>query len=347
VIEPLAPGTATVKGKLTAKLDETSLTPVAVPAGTGVTFIISGEDLDNNPDPNFNYDNTVVRGTTDANGNFTVSLPARKKSISVEVKYDEFEYDATILVTNDQGFQVPTTVRKTFKAWSNYVDIVDGIVKVNDKEYYIDGNETADRAIIRGKLKGVFVDNVGKALDGEVTVGGSGYTATAAGASVPVTGGSGTGMTIYFGDWNNYDGVINNGEFYIVDEGNNYKIGDIVTVTTGSGTAKIEITNVDPSKVAVPANVVLTFDSNGFKYKVATNANGEYVVKVPAGNVYMSMSDFEYTSTYESTTTPGTFVTGNKIYGLNGTGFYLNPDEILEVNNTNTGEDFLTVDRKN
>ena len=334
IIEPLAPGTATVKGKLTAKLDETSLTPVAVPAGTGVTFIISGYDLDNNPDQNFNYDNTVVRATTDANGNYTVSLPARKKSISVEVKYDEFEYDATVLVTNEQGFQVPSTVRKTFKAMSNNVEIVDGIVKVNDKEYYIDGTSSSNDAIIKGRLKGIFADNVGTVADGEVTVNGANYTTTNA---ITVTGGTGTGLKIDFIDFNS-NGAIDNGEWFVNNAGQGYKIDDIVSVTTGNGLARIKITNVIATATSVPANVVLTFTvSDGTSYKVVTNSSGEYTVKVPVfinnSSVTLSMADFEYQSTYFSNTT-NTYVNGLKIYGLSNDNLSVEPNDIHEQNYT-------------
>jgi hypothetical protein len=249
LIEPLAPGSAIVKGKLTAKLDETSLTPVAVPAGTGVTFIIDGKDLDKNPDPNYAYENTVVRGTTDANGNYSVSLPARNKSITVQVRYDEFEYNATILTTNDQGFQVPTTVRKTFKAMDGEVEIVDGVVKVNDMNYDMEGDETSEHAIVKGIFKGVFNDQ----------------------------------------------------------------------------------TN---ALVAVPANVVLTFTaSDGSKYKVTTNSNGEYTVKVPVLNsvdeIMLGMADFEYASTYYSN---NAYVNGTKIYGFNSTSFNVVADQISERN---------------
>lgn len=330
LVEPLAPGTAIVKGKLTAKLDETSLTPVAVPAGTGVTFIISGEELDNNPQQGYKYDNIVVRGTTDANGNYSVSLPSRKKSINVEVRYDDFEYSATVLATNDQGFQVPTVVRKTFRASSHNIAVIEGVVKVNDKQYQIEGDETAEYAIIKGIVEGVFVDNVGGVKLVDVTEYGSGYTT---GKSIPVTGGSGNGMTIDIEQVGS-EGALN--FYFINNRGQGYKIGDVVTVNAGGKNAKIKITEVFAQEVAVPENVVLTFTtSDNSKYKAKTDSKGQYMIKVPSGNfINVSMNDFEYASTYYSNST-NSYVSGNRIYYLpTSNSFSVSANQILEKNYT-------------
>jgi hypothetical protein len=333
-IAPLEPGTAIVKGKLTAKLDETSLTPVAVPAGTGVTFIINGYDLDHNPDPGFDYKNTIVKATVDANGNYSASLPARQESIWAEVKYDEFEYDATVLVTDDEGFQVVSTVRKTFTAASHFIEIVEGAVKINDRQYNILGAENSSDAIIKGRLTATFVDNVGSVDWVSLEDGGTTYTV---GNDIPVTGGTGTGMTIDIWNVDAVTGAITG--WNIAEEGDGYTIGDIVTVTTGGGDAQFEITDVNTEPVAVPAGVVISFvtnDGNGVMYKVATDANGEYVVKVPVTNgvdedIEVRFADFEYQSTYWDWDA-NDYVTGLKIYGEGNDDFTVDADEIREEN---------------
>ena len=307
---PLEPGTAMVKGRITADLDATSLTPTAAPAGTGVTFIISGADLDHNPDPSFSYKNITKRATVNANGEYSISLPARQESISVHVVFDDFEYDATVVTTDDNGFQTTTVARRTFSKGDEWINIVDGQVQIKDFNYNLEEDGFANTATIRGKIEAQFIDNVGPvagtALDNE----GADYVVA---NNVAVSGGSGTGMVI------NITSVDAGGEilsYTVVNEGTGYTIGNIVTVSTGNGAGRIEITNVDPQLSRVPANVVVSFHAhNGKTYKVVTNSTGEYMVKLPAdgSNVEVDFADFEYATTFYDV---DSYVNGLKIYGL-------------------------------
>jgi hypothetical protein len=130
--EALTPGTAMVSGRLTANLDETDFQIQSVPQGTGITFRINGADLDRNPQPGYNYEDFVVRGTVDADGNYSVSLPAVKNSINVSVIFDEFEFDATVLTTDDDGFQEVVIERRTFRRANASINIIEGQILVKD-----------------------------------------------------------------------------------------------------------------------------------------------------------------------------------------------------------------------
>lgn len=307
--EPLAPGTAMVSGRLTANLDETDFQIQAVPQGTGITFIIDGADLDRNPQPGYNYENTVVRGTADADGNYSVSLPAVKKAINATVVFDEFEFDAVVLTTDDDGFQEAVVERRTFTRANTTVTIVEGQVLVKDYAYNTGIGSFVPSAMIRGVVEAQFIDNVGDPSGVSLVDEGSDYTT---GNNISVTGGSGSGMTVNI--FANMAGEVTN--VFIANAGEGYTVGDVVTIQAGDANATAEITNVNPYMEAVPEGVLLTFTVGGSPYKVFTDPAGEYLVKLPTGqgNATVSGTDFETASVFFES---GAFVNGPKIYSFN------------------------------
>ena len=307
--DPLTPGTATVSGRLTANLDETDFQLQSVPQGTGVTFIIDAADLERNPQPGYNYEDIVVRGTADADGNYSVSLPAVKKSINVTVVFDEFEFDATVLTTDDDGFQEAVVERRTFTRASASVSIVEGQVLVRDYNYNTGVGSFVPSAMIRGVVEAQFTDNVGDPSVITLDDAGTDYTTS---NNIAVSGGSGNGMTVNI--FANVAGEVTN--VFINTAGEGYTIGDVLTIQAGDNNATIEITNVNPYMETVPQGVLLTFSVGGTPYKVVTDPSGEYLVKLPTGqgNAQVSGADFETSSVYLDN---GDFVTGPKIYSFN------------------------------
>ena len=329
----LEPGTATVSGKLRANLDETDIQLQAVPQGTGITFVVSGQDLDRNPKPGYDYEDIIVRATVNANGEYSATLPAAKKTVNVEVIFDDFDFDATILTTDDEGFQTVVTERRTFQRGSQNLQIVDGQVLVRDYTYNLTGGDFQASAIIRGEIEAQFVDNVGPVTTfGGINLieAGSDYVDS---NDVSVSGGSGSGMTVNIS-------TNASGEVTFVNVSNNgegYTIGDVVTIAAGDGEAEIEITNVTPQAEAVPEGVMLTFTTMGNNFKVATNENGEYMVKVPAqtgsGSNFVNISgaDFEFSSVFND---GSGFVTGTRIYEFGGAGQNVSEGDIIELDLT-------------
>lgn len=307
--EALTPGTAMVSGRLTANLDETDFQIQSVPQGTGITFRISGADLDRNPQPGYNYEDVIVRGTADANGNYSVSLPAVKKSINVTVIFDEFEFDATVLTTDDDGFQEVVIERRTFTRANATITIVEGQVLVRDYTFSTGIGSFVPSAMIRGAVEAQFVDNVGDPTNVALVDAGTNYTSE---NDVVVTGGSGTGMTvnIFANGVGEVTGV------FINTAGEGYTIGDVLTIQDGDANATFEITNVNPYMESVPEGVLLTFTVGGAPYKVFTDPAGEYLVKLPTGqgNANITGADFETASVYLDN---GNYVNGPKIYSFN------------------------------
>lgn len=310
--EPLTPETASVSGRLTANLDETDFQLQAVPEGTGVTFIIDGADLDRNPQPGYNYEDVVVRGTTNSNGEYSVSLPTAKNTINATVVFDEFDFDATVLTTNDDGFQEAVVERRTFTRANASVSITEGQVLVKDYNYNTGVGSFVPSAMIRGIVEAQITDNVGQPTTITLEDIGSNYTSD---NGIAVSGGSGSDMTV---------SVIANGagevtNVFIDNAGEGYTIGDVLTIQDGDDNATFEITNVNPSVEAVPEGVLLTFTVGGTPYKVVTDPSGEYLVKLPTGQGQASVqgADFETPSVFFDN---GSYVTGDKIYSFANVG---------------------------
>lgn len=248
---PLEPGTAVVNGRLTANLDASVIEPQAIPAGTGVTFVIDGRDLDPNPDFSYTYDKVIERVEVDADGNYSVTLPARKNPINVQVIFDDFEFDATVVTTDDAGFQTTTVSRKVFSRSNTTISVVEGQSQVRDFFYGMDGDDFVNRATIRGTITAQFIDNVGdvtgiseEGWNQEITgtgndtllTEGSGYED---GTDIPVTGGSGEGMTVDITA--ETIGIVQ--EVTLLSGGENYWVSNYNTTTTGDGTGLV--INVD------------------------------------------------------------------------------------------------------
>jgi hypothetical protein len=307
--EPLSAGTAMVSGRLIANLDETDFQTQSAPTGTGVTFIIKGEDLDRNPDTTYEYEDVIVRGTADADGNYSVSLPAVKKSITATVVFDEFEFDATVLTTNDDGFQEAVIVRRTFSLPTvTTVSIIEGQVLVKDYNYFTGVGSFVPSAMIRGVVEATLIDNVGLPTGIALDAAGTNYD-PGSGNDINVTGGTGSGMTVNYSA--NGSGQVTS--VSINNPGDGYTIGDVLTIDEHGRDATFEITAVTSNEESVPEGVLLTFTVGGTPYKVVTNASGEYLVKLPLGSGTASVqgADFETASVFFDN---GNYVTGDKVY---------------------------------
>lgn len=325
---PMEPGMGMIKGRVTAMLDMTSIAMDNVPQGTGITFIIDSRDLDKNPDPNFIYDKIITRTTVEADGTYEVSLPVGTNPVPVQVVFDDFEYDATLLTTNDQGFQDSVVARIVYKRNNEMLMLTEGQTLVSDFQYNMTNNDFVSSAIMRGTLTATFRDNVGEVNGTNQIDAGTGYNT---GSNIPVNGGTGSGMQV------NINSVGGNGEvnfFNVSDAGTGYTIGDIVTISGGNGDATFEVTSINTEEENVPAGVVLTFitnNGNGQEYKVATDNNGQFFVRLPVSgqdNIIISFSDFETQTTYFEN---GNFVTGLKIYGRNPVNQNVFEDDIREL----------------
>lgn len=141
----LEPGTATIMGKVWVNSNETNDTMInganppagtneLAPAGTQITFVIKGQDLDPNPQAGYPYKDIIKTATVGADGMYTVTVPAYEKALDVTIKYDDFATNATVwdeTVTPSRT----TTVRKMYTKGDDMVTVVAGMKKVQDALY--------------------------------------------------------------------------------------------------------------------------------------------------------------------------------------------------------------------
>ena len=139
---PASPGTATVEGTLYASIDESNdtldngtLVPFLVKEraikDVLVTAIVDSEDLQKNPQTNFNYEKLKFTTTTNASGNFSfTNIPAYSEAISVELRFNDFEavqkqFDPS---NNPDETKIFTLTNKT-------VSVFDGAVVIKEYDY--------------------------------------------------------------------------------------------------------------------------------------------------------------------------------------------------------------------
>lgn len=111
-----------------------------VPAGTKLTFIINGYDLDPNPDPGYAYKNELYSTSVGEDGSYSVSLPAYETPINATVQFDDFAVDVIDFGTDPgdtlaNGDPATVTTRTTFSKTDENVMIYDGAVIVEDYRY--------------------------------------------------------------------------------------------------------------------------------------------------------------------------------------------------------------------
>lgn len=148
---PVEPGTATVSGVIEANIDlandtlsDGSNDPNGkwefAPAGTKLTFVINGADLDQNPQPGYNYKDLNYTAEVGANGAYTVELPAYETPFNVSVKFDDFAADQ-VDFGNDPGDTTATgmpatvTMRTIYFKGDENVTIWDGANVIEDFRY--------------------------------------------------------------------------------------------------------------------------------------------------------------------------------------------------------------------
>ena len=132
-----APGTATAEGTLWADLDIANDTdafgwyqwnPETAPSGIRVTAIVDSYDLDQTPDPSYDYQDLKYYATTDASGKYSIAnIPCFNMPINVELMFNDF--------TADQKQSGTTTVSTNFSLGSAWITVYDGAVVINDFNY--------------------------------------------------------------------------------------------------------------------------------------------------------------------------------------------------------------------
>lgn len=95
----LTENTATLRGKLEIQTDLTDDDLEVVPEGTTVTAILDLNDISELDGIN----SVEISGTTDANGNYELIVPATNRGVDYELKYSTLTLDQTIAINGNEG----------------------------------------------------------------------------------------------------------------------------------------------------------------------------------------------------------------------------------------------------
>ena len=127
--EPFENGTALIQGTALVNLDFTNDVPVvvyeSVPQGVRIYAEINAMDLVQFPSGGVNYGTILTDTVIDANGNFTLEVPANAKNVTVNFFADDFSADQ---VQFDQSVE-----EKVFYLPNIYSEVVrDGVTRITE-----------------------------------------------------------------------------------------------------------------------------------------------------------------------------------------------------------------------
>lgn len=109
---PEALGKATIKGKVSAELDVTNNVYETAPAGTRVSVTLDTELLAANPINGYDYEVKTYEATTDANGEYTITVDASSKAASVTIYVEDFTSNDMVYTTAPVAFNIVENITK-------------------------------------------------------------------------------------------------------------------------------------------------------------------------------------------------------------------------------------------
>lgn len=116
---------ATVKGKVTANLNDTIVGDTNAPKGTQITLWISTEDLVTKSKASKTYEKRYYQAKVDGNGEYSVQVDVNKDPVTVNVEPNDFEYDKVINTDGDKQRTVYTSADQTVTVAPEQTEIVD------------------------------------------------------------------------------------------------------------------------------------------------------------------------------------------------------------------------------
>jgi len=124
-------GKATIKGKVTAPLSDTTISAQYAPAGTVINAWVDTRDFvlyDRSSDA---YANRYYTTTVDASGNYTLTVDVSKyKPATIHIEPAQFEFNFITRV----GGTIRTT-RKVYNALSGFESVTNGGIAIRDIAY--------------------------------------------------------------------------------------------------------------------------------------------------------------------------------------------------------------------
>jgi hypothetical protein len=253
--------TGTLRGTVTFEGDLTNKTQEPAPSGTKVIATVDPGSAALNQIVtdiivSINYDNLSLETTTDANGNYSFTVPGTSQGLSYAIKVSDFTYNQNLLMLTKNGVSVtgvqsvPTNFGSSFSAGSSAIPTVSPVVVTIGAPDYSFTAAVASATVTAGVVTGIAVTTQGdNYINGKVLVvipsPGVPYGTTAT-ATATVTAGKITAITVTNG-------------------GSNY-----------SSTPTVSIVN-QVEKIQAKATATVGSDGNITNLSLVVNGNSGYV----------------------------------------------------------------------
>ena len=174
--------TGTLRGIVTFEGDLTNKTQEPVPAGTKIIATVdpgsaSLASIVTDIIVSINYDNLTMEATTDANGNYSFTVPGTSMGLSYTLKVSDFTYNQNLLMLTKNGVavtgvqSVPTYFGSTFSAGASAIPTVSPVVVTIGAPDYTFTAAVASATVTAGAVTGIAVTTQGdNYLSGKVLV---------------------------------------------------------------------------------------------------------------------------------------------------------------------------------
>jgi len=131
--------TATIKGKVTLESDLTNKAPENAPAGTKVIATVSTSSpalsgINTGVITSLTYGNLSLEAVTDANGDYTMTVPATSMGLDYSLRVSDFTTNQSLLMITRAGLPVngvqtiPTNFGSTYSSGSSTIPTVSPVI---------------------------------------------------------------------------------------------------------------------------------------------------------------------------------------------------------------------------
>jgi hypothetical protein len=317
--------TGIIKGKTTCESDLTNKTPEVVPGGTKIIATVNPSSaalagIAGGVIKTISYDNLSLEGTTDVNGDFTLTVPATSKGLDYTLKVSDFTINQSLLMNTKNGIAVTgvqtvlTKFGSSFSTGSSTIPNVNPIIATIGPPDYIYTQATATAVISEGGVSAINLTNGGSNyISGKVIViiGNPGLSGTTATANAVVSA----------------DGKI--ASINLTSNGSNYTSAPTVTI----------LNMVEKVQARATANL----NSDGSIVSISMINNGNGYLSVPSVSITPAVLTFGSGASAVAVMEEGTISSivlvtgGNGYFGVNTPAVVNNAPSSIDVNAKGTG----------
>ena len=256
--------TGLIKGKITYESDLTNKTRETVPAGTRIIATVDTASpalagITGDVIRSISYDNLSLEGTADANGDFSLVVPATSKGLNYSLRVSDFSVNQNLLMLTKNGVAVTgaqtvlTEFGSSFSSGSSAVPVVSPVIVTIGPPDYTSTLATATATVTGGAVSAITVTNQGSNyISGKVAVviGSPDLSGTTATATVLVSpDGKISGINLTSGGSN----YVNTPTVTIINKVEKIQAKATATMNTDGNITGITVTNSGNGYLTLPA----------------------------------------------------------------------------------------------